>query len=440
MISRCRVAGRSQKQAVFFRGSMHMKSSGRIWADRAMAAALLVLLCGACGSEGDTTEAPKAETRHVKPVNVSQVQWLPLRRTVEYVGVLTAHRKADVASETSGTIEKLYFEKGDRVSAGQLLAEISTTTIRLEVERAEAARETAASQLQKLERGSRPEEIRIAEATLREAQAALLEAEQNYNRMSNLHSIRAVSRSEFDAAKRTVDTARARVEAAQEQLALARQGPRSEDVMAARAQLRQAEAALALAKDRFRKSMLRAPCEGIIAYREVEEGEVLVVPPAKIITQVVDLSRLKIQVSVSEKDIHVFDEHQEFICTVDAIPRETFRCRLWFRSPTAVPSTRSFPVEFMVEQPDTRMGDGMTARIPLPLVDEEKILKVPSAWLSEEDGKIGLYVAEQNKARFREVTLGAYYDERVEILSGINDTDFIITNPAGLKSGDPVTY
>jgi multidrug efflux pump subunit AcrA (membrane-fusion protein) len=400
----------------------------------------LLLFTAACGNEEETKAGPKPQIEAPKSVHVSRVQWLPLRRTVEYVGTLTAHRKADVASETSGTVERLYFEKGDRVVAGELLAEINTKTIRLEVERAEAAKEVARSQLQKLETGSRPEEIRIAEAVLREAQAALREAEQNYNRMNDLYNIRAVSRSELDAATRTVDMSRARVEAAQQQLALAREGPRSEDVMAARAQLRQAEAALALARDRLRKSMLRAPCDGVMASREVEEGEVLVVPPAKIIARVVDLSRLKIQVSVAERDIRAFETRQEFEFSVDAIPREIFYCRLWFLSPTADPATRSFPAEFMVEKPDERMADGMTARIPLPLLHKEKILKVPSAWLSEEDGEIGLYVAEDKRARFRKVTLGAYYDERVEILSGVSDADLIITNPPGLKSGDPVAY
>jgi len=86
------------------------------------------------------------------------------------------------------------------------------------------------------------------------------------------------------------------------------------------------------------------------------------------------------------------------------------------------------------------MADGMTVRIKLPIVNLKKTIKVPSSWLSEEDGHIGLYIVKDGKAQFTEVTLGAYYDQRVEVLSGLNDQQLVISNPAGLNSGDPVKY
>jgi RND family efflux transporter MFP subunit len=185
-----------------------------------------------------------------------------------------------------------------------------------------------------------------------------------------------------------------------------------------------------------KKSRLHAPCDGIIAFRDVEVAEVI--PPGTPITQVIDLNRLKIKVSLGEKDIYVLENHKRFPFTIDAIPGEKFNCRLTFLSPAADPTTRSFPVELLVEETDPRMADGMTVRIRFPVADKKKTIKVPSAWLSEQDGKIGLYIAKDGKALFKEVTLGNYYDQRVEILSGFSDKDLVITNPAGLKSGDPV--
>jgi cobalt-zinc-cadmium efflux system membrane fusion protein len=195
-----------------------------------------------------------------------------------------------------------------------------------------------------------------------------------------------------------------------------------------------------VARDWLRKSRLLAPCDGIIAFREVEEGEVIVVPPATVITQVVDLDRMKIKLSVGEKDIRILEKKKVFEFTADAFPHKIFSCRLIFRAPTADPATRSFPVELMVEKPESFMADGMTVRVRLPFVDERKKVKVPSAWLSEENGKIGLYVVQNKKALFKELKLGAYYDQRVEILSGLDNQELVITNPAGLKSGDPVEY
>jgi multidrug efflux pump subunit AcrA (membrane-fusion protein) len=150
------------------------------------------------------------------------------------------------------------------------------------------------------------------------------------------------------------------------------------------------------------------------------------------------LDKLKIKLSLGEKDIHILKNHRRFDFSVDAIPGEEFSSRVFFLSPTADRATRSFPLELMVDKADPRMADGMTVRVKFPVVDGKTAIKVPSAWLSEEDGKIGLYVLREEKALFKQVTLGAYYDNRVEISAGLGDKDRIITNPAGLKSGDTV--
>jgi HlyD family secretion protein len=393
-----------------------------------------------CGNPNEANTAEKPKMKMPKRVHLTAVKASSPRGHIEYVGLLTAYRKADIACETGGTIEKIYFEKGDVVKKGQILAKISTSSILLGVRQAEMTAETARSQLEKIEKGSRPEEISMAEAVLREAQAALSEAEKNFIRIKGLRESGAASQSELDAVKSRVDMARAKVDSAEQQLILARQGPRIEDRKAARARLRESEAALALAKDRLRKSKLTAPMDGVVVFRDVEEGEVIVVPPVKVLTRIIDLSSIKIKISVSEKDIHILDKRKTFEFTIDAFPGEGFTARLFFRSPAADPATRSFPVELILEEPDPRMADGMTARVKFPILDEKKTLKIPSAWLSEENGKIGLYVANDGRAEFREVTLGEYYDQRVEILKGLNELDLIITNPAGIRNGDLIEH
>lgn len=347
---------------------------------------LLMLLFSGCGDKPETSVANDKEPVNVKFVNVSQVKSLPPRGVVEYVGVLLAYRKVKVASEIGGTIEKLYFEKGEMVESGQLLAEVSTTSFRLEVRR--------------------------ARATLQEAKAALSESKSNYKRIKELHDINAVADSEFDNAKRTADMAGANME--------------------------KAGAALALAEDQLKKSRLHAPINGIIAFRDVEDREVI--PQGTTLTQVVNLEKLKIKLSVGEKDIHILNKHKDFSFAIEAIPGEEFPCQVFFISPTADTATRSFPVEMLVTEPDQRMADGMTVKIKLPLINEKKTMKVPSTWLSEENGKIGLYVINGDRADFTEVKLGAYYDQRVEILSGLNDQQLVVTNPSGLTDGDRVKY
>ncbi|NNG06455.1 MAG: efflux RND transporter periplasmic adaptor subunit [Desulfobacteraceae bacterium] len=397
---------------------------------------LLWLGCGDEKSKNNPRSGNPAE--QVKLVKVSSVKAGPLQSSVEYVGALSANLKVKVATEIGGSIEQLFFERGARVKEDQLLAEVGTSSILIEVEQAEAALGVTRSRLKKTERGSRPEEIRIAKARVEEAQAGLREAERNFERIDGLYGDKAVSDSDYDAAKRAVDIARANLESARQQLELAKQGPRIEEREEARAALKQAQAALSMAKDRLKKSRLHAPSEGIIAFRQVEEGEV--VAPGTVITQVVDNRKMKIKLSLAERDLPLLDRDERFPFTIDAYPGAEFTCRLNFLSPTADPATRSFPVELLVDATDPRMADGMTVRVEFPMASQKKSIKIPSAWLSEEDGQIGLFVVADEKALFKKVTLGSYYEGRVEILSGISDDELVITNPAGLKAGEAVTY
>lgn len=401
-----------------------------------MVAAVLLCCLYGCGEEQNTGVDKKAEAPVEKWVKVSPVEASGAEGHMEYVGVLLANRKVKVSSELGGRIERLYFEKGDQVKKGMLLSEVGVTSARLQVKEASASVAAARSALDKLERGSRPQEIQIARSAVSAAEAALFEAEKNFERIKRLYDIRAVSNSSYDTAERELATAKATVESAKQQLILALEGPRVEDIKAARAALAQAEAAQAMAQDRLNKSMVKAPCDGVIAFREVEEGEVI--PPGTSITEIVEVGQMKIKIAISEKDLHTLDPQKQFPFTVDAIPREEFSCRVFFLSPTADISKRAFPVELVVDRPDPRMADGMTVRVKFPLTASQQAIKIPSAWLAEQEGKMGVYVLKEGKALFKPTPLGAYYDNRVEVLDGLGEEDLIIINPAGLKDGQAV--
>ena len=401
---------------------------------------LLLAVC-ACGDEPVTSKKSAPPEKPVSQeklhhVTVKIVEANPPKGDIEYVGVLEAYLKVRISNEMGGMIEILYFEKGEQVKKGDLLAEIGSSSMRLQVREATAARNAAKSNLKKLEKGSRPQEIQIATASVQEAEAALSEAQKNFKRIDRLHKIRAVSNSAYDSAERQMSTANARTATAKQRLDLAKKGPRVEDVAAARSQLGQAEAALALMEDRLKKSIIRTPISGTIAYRDVEAGEVI--PAGTPITSVIGLDRLKIKISLNERDIHILSTQKDFEFTVDAIPHETFSARVFFLSPTAESGTRFFPMELVVENPDSRMADGMTARIKFPIVGQKKSIKIPASWLAEQNGRVGLFVIQNGKALFKPVRLGSYYDNRVEILSGLGKKEKVVTNPAGLRDGDPV--
>lgn len=154
-------------------------------------------------------------------------------------------REIGVAAEAAGVIRALLVDEGDQVKAGDVIAELDREIIEAEVERAEAAVFTAQMQYADLAKGARDEEVRAASATLREALAAAAgartlakTAREAYERPTHL-------KAGVDSAEAQLAAARASYDAAVAQQREAVAGPRSQEIAAAQATLRQAEAALA---------------------------------------------------------------------------------------------------------------------------------------------------------------------------------------------------
>ena len=98
--------------------------------------AMLVLVCSffaflACGKKGENGAGADNPSPNIKLVKIMPVKAEALQGTVAYVGTLSANLKVNVATEMGGTIEKIFFERGDRVKKGQVLAEVSTGSIRI---------------------------------------------------------------------------------------------------------------------------------------------------------------------------------------------------------------------------------------------------------------------------------------------------------------------
>lgn len=357
---------------------------------------------------------------------------------VPHAGTLVSARKVRVSSELGGVVERLFFEKGQRVKKGQVLAEIGTSTIKVQVEEARAAIEQARARLERLKAGPRSEEVSMAEARVDEARAGLAEAEENYARIKRLHERKVASSKELDFASRVLKVARAKLKMAQNHLELVKKGPREEEIREARAAVKRAEAALQMALDRLGKSIIRAPSSGLIAYRMVEEGEL--VPPGFIITEVVDDTNFKIVLKINERDLTALKEGSIYSFQVYAIGEGLFNCRLKFISPIADQRTRAFEVELKVLDTHPKMADGMSVKVLLPTKGPDNGIVVPISWLVENHGRLGLLVAEGGKARFRPVKLGNYYEREVEIREGPKVGELIITNPSGIRPGDPVVW
>jgi len=197
---------------------------------------------------------------------------------VEAENEITLHgnvdiRQVELAFNASGRVDQVLVREGDRVTKGQLLAQIDTTRLKLALAQAQAQADAQRSEVAKLQAGSRPEEIRQAAALRDEAQVAVADARQVYARQQDLVTKHFVTQQQADTAKNNLHAAQERLRAAAEAHRLAVLGPRKEDLAAAEARLAALDAAVAGLQYDISEGELRAPESGVIENRVLEPGD-----------------------------------------------------------------------------------------------------------------------------------------------------------------------
>ncbi|MCS7304072.1 MAG: HlyD family efflux transporter periplasmic adaptor subunit [Thermoguttaceae bacterium] len=182
-------------------------------------------------------------------------------------------REVRLAFEVPGRIARLHVEEGDRVEAGQLLAELEKDYFEDRRRQAQAALEAAQAELWKLRNGARPEEIEQAQANLQAAQVSFEHAQIQWERMRQLLPQKAVSQELYDNAKAARDRAEAQLQAAQAALKLLESGARLEEIARAEAQVALCQAQCQEAQRRLEDCRLLAPAAGLVQTRIREVGE-----------------------------------------------------------------------------------------------------------------------------------------------------------------------
>jgi len=356
----------------------------------ALAVAAVVLTAAvACKKPAAKTAADEAFG--AAPVKVFKVARERITEKITYTGTLEALTKINITPEVGGKIARIYVEAGDRVAKDQLLAELETESIRLQLKQAEAG-------------------VAVAEA-------AYADGQRNKERMDRLIKENAVSEQQREKVQLGFDSAAA--------------------------QLEQARAGLNLARHALDVSLMRAPFAGVIASKNAEVGDVI--NPmmgggygggASGVLTLVDYSTIKLAVAVSGEDVARIRKGQEAVLKVGSFPGREFRGVIRVVNLTADPQNKKFGVEVHVANPDAALRPGTFGDLVFEVQSHENALVVPQAAILE---NTYVYVAEGGKAVRRNVTLGIENTTMVEILDGLRDGEAVVVEGNyGLEDGAPV--
>jgi HlyD family secretion protein len=307
-------------------------------------------------------------------------------------GELRAKSQVDISAETIARIKRIRFREGDNVKKGDLLIELDNVKV---------------------------------DASRKLAHAQMLQAEQDLDRGRQLYEKELISRESFEKIELSYESARAQYEQA---------------------------------LDAFKKTRIYAPIHGKVMKINVEEGETAVMGTMNyqgtVLMTIADMSTMIAVVTIDETDVPQVKVDQTAKVTADAMPDSSFPGSVTkvglmpITSQLSTEKVTDFEVEIELEDFSALLRPGMNVKTEIVTSEKQDVLLIPiqaSGKRKIDDKTVeSAYIVREGKAVLQEVETGVSSDNEIEILSGIEPGDTVITGPyrvlSTLKDGQAVKY
>lgn len=321
---------------------------------------------------------------------IDKLQRRDLIQTVEASGTVNPVQTVSIGSQVSGMIKEIYVDYNSKVKKGQLLAEIDTSLFQAQVDQATA-------------------NLNSKKATYLKIKKTLDYNKANYKRYNALYAKNYISKNDLELAKSTYLS-------------------KNEELIAAKADIDQATASLQNSLTNLRYTKIVSPVDGVVISKEVDVGQTVAAsfqtPTLFAVAQ--DLTKMLIEVNVSEADIGKLKEGQRAYYTLDGYPDERFegvvsQVRL---SPTTVSNVVTYTVVVSVENDNNVLKPGMTANVEFITKESKNVLTVPNRafkFIPKGSDKRyetqGVWILDKNKLTRVDVKSGASSDAYTEVIS-----------------------
>jgi len=383
-----------------------------------LALALATTMAGCSASA--TPEDGSARQRPAKVVDTEPVKREAVNRTVNVSGTLAAENEVTVSSEAEGVVSKILADLGDRVVAGQVLAELDREKLQYNVDQQKAALARSLARYGASEPGHLPPIDQTPD--VKRAAAELNQAKRGYDRAAELSKRQLVSQQALDDADSILHTKQAEYDSA------------LQNARNLAADIDASNAAAKLAERQLRDASIRAPFDGYVQQRIISLGEL--VKAQMPVMRIVRVDPLKVTAEIPEGLAPWIQSGQTVDLQVDAYPDRMFTGRVSRISPTVNQPTRAFPFEALVPNPQGLLKPGTFVRVKLTTNHVEQLLTLPYAALQYRYGVNRAYVVTGDSIVGREVKVGDRLGDRIEILGGVSAGDVVaMTDVDNLADG-----
>lgn len=348
--------------------------------------AFATLAASACKKTDTSAAATTPQTMVIGPENMTVVQAQAIRTGPAISGSLTPEKSATLRAEMSGSVVQTYAEAGQRVRAGQQLAQLDASVLR--------------------------DQQISAQGAVTTAQSAYDIAQRELSRAQTLEKAGAIAQRDLEQARNAL--------------------------IAARGQLSTARAQLANVNKQLDKASVQAPFDGVVSVRSVNAGDV--VSPGTALYTVVDPGSMQLEASVPADALTSVRVGMPVDFTVNGYPNRHFTGRITRVNPTADPVTRQVKILASIPNAGNTLVGGLYAEgrvsseshtapmIPISAVDERglrpTVVRIRNGKV--EKTEVGLGIRDQAA-------------ETVEITSGLAPGDTVLLGAArGISPGTPV--
>jgi RND family efflux transporter MFP subunit len=386
-----------------------------------LAAALLAASCSRTGVEPNAGAPPEAPA-----VAVARVEVKDISRTLTLTAEFKPYQEVDVMAKVAGYVKEINADIGDRVKQGQLIATLEIPELDDDLRHANASVERSLAN------------VRQAEDELNRAKSAYDVAQQYYTRLNDASKQRPGL-----IALQDIDDAHSKALVAQAQVAAANSA-----VQSANQQVNVNQADVAKVQTMMGYTRVTAPFSGVVTKRYANLGAMIQAgtssqSQAMPVVRLSQNNLLRLILPVPESDVPTVHIGQQVEVRVPSLNRSfpgqvsRFEDKLSFE-------TRTMNTEVDVPNPSLQLMPGMYAEVALTLARRPHALVAPVTAV-ETDAQSGssmgqvAVVTPNRRIEFRKIQLGVETADEVEVRSGLNEGDLIVTGGrAGLQPGQEV--
>jgi len=403
--------------------------------------------------------------RGIVPVQTGRVVRQDLAAIVTASGEIKPRNYVNIGANAMGRITEILVKEGDRVRKGQLLAKLESVQPQAEVTAQQASVGSAQAESAAAEAGLKAadDNMLTLQASIDRTRAELERAEVDFQRAKELFEAKLIARQEYDQKKSGLDAQRAAVREAETRLVGAR-ASRAETaarLSAVQKRVAQNQAMLTRVNDVLERHYSFAPLDGMVTNLPVRVGETAVMgiqnTPGSLLMTIADMSLITAEVKVDETDIVNVKLDQKADITIDAIPGRVFHGHVIEIGNTAIlrstglaasqsmissQEAKDFKVIVALDNPPDEIRPGLSCTAKVTTATRKHVVVAPIQALtirqkrdlepnapaeSAKEEVQGVFVLSGDKAIFRKVETGIAGATDIEILSGLNEGDQIVT-------------